>query len=294
MVLILGIGFTRVPAPRSISHIPVCNKVTDNRFRNLGRPGRIWAISAIHGDVDRLTSIHDTLYSRLRLGDRIVYHGNYAGYSSNAIDTINEILTFRRGVLAMPGMMTQDLVYLRGSQEEMWQKLLQLQFAPDPSSILLWMLGNGVSNTLYSYGISPHDGIEACRGGVMALTKWTNAVREAIRRVPGHETFGNQLLRAAYTAEDTPYPMLFVHAGIDRSRPLIDQGDAFWWAAPQFESITEAYNPFQKVVRGFDPEHKGVHMNCVTATIDGGCGFGGDLVCAGFDHAGEVVDFVTV
>lgn len=270
----------------------MCTRNADNRFRDLGRPGRIWAISAIHGDCDRLTALHDQLFSRIRPGDRVVYHGNYAGYSSNAVETINELLTFRRLVLALPGMMVSDLVYLRGAQEEMWQKLLQLQFAPDPSSILLWMLGNGLSNTLYAYGISPHDGIDACRGGVMALTKWTNAVRGAIRRFPGHETFGNQLLRAAHTDSHAPYPMLFVHAGIDRTRPLANQGDAFWWGAPQFETITDPYSPFQKVVRGFDPEHKGVHMNCVTATIDGGCGFGGDLVCAGFDAAGQVVEIL--
>ena len=50
--------------------------------------------------------------------------------------------------------------------------------------------------------------------------------------------------------------------------------------------------PFQKVVRGFDPDHKGMNINCVTATIDGGCGFGGQLVCAGFNPEGSIFELL--
>jgi len=264
--------------------------IRDNRFTNLGTPRNIWAVSAVHGDVDRLTGLHNALLERITPGDRIVYLGNYIGYSNRAAQTIDEILTFRRLVLSMPGMMAHDMIYLRGCQEELWQKLLQIQFAPDPASVLLWMLGNGLSDTLYAYGLSPHDGIEACRSGVMGLTKWTASIREAIRRHPGHETFGTRLLRAAHTNSDADYPMLFVHAGIDACKCLDDQGDNFWWASRKFEEITEAYEPFQKVVRGFDPDHGGVKMNCVTATIDGGCGFGGNLVCTGFERNGDVIE----
>lgn len=267
-------------------------RTIDSRFSSLGTPGRVWAISAVHGDLDRLTRLHDGLYNQIQPGDRLVYLGNYVGYGTESAACVDEILMFRRLVLSIPGMLCSDLVYLRGQQEEMWQKLLQLQFAPDPSGALLWMLGNGLSNTLYSYGLSPHDGIEACRTGVMGLTKWTNAVRETVRRNPGHEAFGTHLLRAAYTNESTDYPMLFVHAGLDASKPLGDQGDTFWWASAEFETMESPYLPFQKVVRGFDPGHKGVHMNCINATIDGGCGFGGELVCAGFDSTGKVVDLL--
>lgn len=270
-----------------MSHI-----VKDNRFAILGAPTRIWAVSAIHGDLDRLMDLHDAVYERLQPGDRVVYLGNYSGYGEQSAEAIDEILTFRRLVLSIPGMRCEDIVYLRGRQEEMWQKLLQLQFAPDPGGALLWMLGNGLSNTLYSYGLSPHDGIEACRKGVMGLTRWTNAIRDALRKRPGHEVFGTQLTRAARTNDDACYPMLFVHTGLDASKTLGDQGDTFWWAAEAFESIEAPYLPYQKVIRGYDPAHKGVKMNCVTATIDGGCGFGGELICAGFEADGRVIDIL--
>ncbi len=270
--------------------LAVPNKTKDARFADLGKPNRIWAVPAIHGEVDRLISIHDSILEHITPGDRLIYLGNYTGYGEHARETVDELLTFRRLVLSMRGMMCKDLVYLRGGQEEMWQKLLQLPFAPDPTSVLLWMLGNGLSSTLYSYGISPHDGIEACRNGVMSITKWTATIRAAIRQNPGHEIFGTQLVRATYTAQDTAYPMLFVHAGLNSQKPLEQQGDHFWWAGDQFKRIERAYDPFQKVIRGYDPYHNGIVTNCITATIDNGCGFGGTLACVGFEQNGDIVD----
>ncbi len=268
--------------------------VKDNRFSSLGTPNRIWAVSAIHGDIERLTRLHDKLFRRIKPGDRVIYLGNYVGHGEHGAECVDEILTFRRLLLSVPGIACSDMIYLRGRQEEMWQKLLQIQFAPGPADTLMWMLGNGLSNTLYSYGLSPHDGIEACRHGIMGLTKWTSSIREAIRRHAGHEAFGTQLTRAAHTNDNNAFPMLFVHAGLDPARTLADQGDMFWWASEEFESMREAYLPYQKVIRGFDPTHKGIVTNCLTATIDGGCGFGGDLVCAGFAADGQIADLLEI
>ncbi|MCB9991643.1 MAG: hypothetical protein H6867_09815 [Rhodospirillales bacterium] len=239
-----------------------------------------------------MMALHDELYGMIEPGDRIVYHGNYSGYGAATVETIDEILTFRRMVLSIPGMKPSDIIYLRGSQEEMWQKLLQLQFAPNPSDVLLWMLGNGMSSSLEAYGISPHDGIIAAQEGVMALTRWTGRIREAIRRRPGHDVFSTQLRPAAFTDAQTGFPMLFVHGGINPETSLESQGDSFWWPHNDFNAIHLPYAPFSKVVRGFDPRHRGLHLNCVTATIDGGCGFGGALVCAGFAPEGDVVELL--
>ena len=248
----------------------------------------MWAISAIHSDVDKLTRIHDALLHRILPGDRIIYLGNYSGYQASARECVDEILSFRRRALCIPGVLPKDFAYLRGAQEEMMQKLLQLQFAPNPSDILLWMLGHGMAGTLQAYGLSPHDGIEACRHGIMGVTKWTNAIRLAVRQNAGHETFQNQLIQAAYTNIEGHYPILFVHAGIDFSKALSEQGDRLWWGCKKFSDISEPYKPFQKVVRGFDPARGGLHLNCVTATLDGGCGFGGTLICTAFTSDGEV------
>jgi serine/threonine protein phosphatase 1 len=270
----------------------VCKATSDLRFTALGTPGRIWAISAIHAETDRLMDLHDGLYDRLRPGDRIVYHGNYMGFGRDSAGTVDELLTFRRMALARPGTLPKDFIYLRGGQEEMWQKLLQLQFAPNPAAVLRWMLDNGLSATLCSYGISPHEGLAAANEGVMSLTRWTNRIRELVRRRPGHDIFSMQLRRAAHTDQAAENPLLFVHAGINPAVRLDDQGDSFWWAGSKFSSILLPYEPYKKVIRGFDPAHGGLHINCVTATIDGGCGFGGNLVCAGFDANGNIFDMI--
>lgn len=273
-------------------HTAACNGPSDPRFALMGKPRRIWAISAMHAEARRLMTLHDLLYPMIRPGDRLVYLGNYTGYGNDPVGTINEILTFRRMVMALPGMMVNDISYLRGSQEEMWQKLLQIQFAPNPAEVLNWMYDNGLSQTLEAYNIDPRQGQIAAAEGVMSLTKWTAKIRDALRRHPGHDIFSTHHRRAAYTSEQTEYPMLFVHTGLNPERPLHDQGDSFWWGGKQFDGINIPYNPFQKVVRGYDAERRGVHLNCVTATLDGGCGFGGTLVCAGFTPLGDIFELI--
>ncbi len=272
--------------------IPVCKAHYNNAFIDIGRPRRVWSVSAIHGEVSRLVAVHDYLMDALAPGDRIIYHGNYSGYGAQSASTIDEILTFRRLVLAMPGMKAGDLVYLRGGQEEMLQKLLYLQYAPKPVETLLWMLGHGMSATLESYGHSPHEGIVAAQEGIMPLGRWTAKIRDSIRRAAGHEIFSTHLHRAAYVMQDDAMPILFVNAGIDPARALDEQGDHFWWTDRDFNAIDTPYSPFEKVIRGYDPRHRGLHINCVTATIDGGCGFGGRLVCAGFGPDGDVFDAI--
>ncbi len=259
-------------------------------FASLGSPSKVWAISAIHSQADKLMHLHDQLIGHIRPGDRIVYLGNYTGQGSGAISTIDEILTFRRMVLAMPGMMPQDFSYLRGQQEQMWYKLLELHFSPNPVELLIWMLGNGMRETLENYGFSPHDGIDYAKESVVALARWISKIQDAVRHQPGHMAFHMQLRRAAFTQNQSQHPLLFVHAGIDPRSPLQSQGEALWWPSFPFNNITEAYSPFQRVVRGFDPHHKGVHINCVTATIDGGCGYDGQLIAAGFNPDGEVTE----
>lgn len=269
------------------------NLATDPRFHAIQSPRNIWAFSAIHGENDRLTRLHDAVLERIRPGDRIIYLGNYTGYGRRSRETVDELLTFRRMVLAMPSVVPEDIVYLRGAQEEMWQKLTQLQFSQNPIDTLLWMLGSGMGSTMESYGINPHEGVTAAREGIMALTRWTNTIRDAVRWQPGHDVFMSQYRRAAYTIlPDGRTPVLFVNAGLNPSYHLTEQNDNFWWDCDGFARMTDAYAPFEKVVRGFDPAHQGVRVNCVTASLDGGCGFGGPLVCAGMKADGEIFEIL--
>src|SRR5215471_3558447 len=95
------------------------------RFALLRRCERIWAIAAIHGDVERLTALHDKLSQRIRATDRVVYLGNYMGVGPSVRAVVDELIEFRRWLLARPRSFASDVAFLRGAQEEMWSKLLQ-------------------------------------------------------------------------------------------------------------------------------------------------------------------------
>lgn len=271
-----------------------CLTHTDQNFATLGSTSRIWAIPAIHAAIDKLYHLHNALFEVFTEGDKIVYMGNYTGYGQNAVATIDEILAFRRGILARPGVQCSDFVYLRGGQEEMLQKLLQLAFAPNPSDVFLWMIGNGLQETLNDYGVCVHDGVNACREGVISLTRWIADVRRRLHSCPGHETFSMQLKRAAMTDPGLPSSCLFVHAGLNPLIALEQQGDNFWWGSDDFALVDKPYHGFEKIIRGYDMRHKGQFISNHAVTLDNGCGFDGSLFAAGFDKRGEIFHTIEI
>ncbi len=253
------------------------------------RPRRVWAVAAIHGEAERLAIFHARLAPCLNAGDRLVYLGNYLGYGSSPAATIDALLLFRRLFLARRNAFLGDIAFLRGSQEEMWQKLLELQFAPNPREVLPWMLEHGLDKTLASYGADAREGMAACREGVLALTRWTAGLRAAIEARPGHRQLLSALRRAAFTDDGS---LLFVHSGIDPRKPLDLQGDNFWWSERNILDLEAPFEGFARVVRGIDRQHQGLIEGPYAASIDGGCGFGGPLLAVCFAPGGAVVDRV--
>ncbi len=251
-----------------------------------------WAVGSIHGDVTRLAVLHRSLANHLTPQDNLVYLGNVLGHGSDILATVNEVLLFRRAVLARH--LTNNagtITVLRGRQEEMWHKLLQIQFAPSPRQVLDWMLSQGVQATLEAYGGDCDEGRRAANTGAVAVSQWTNRLRAAVRAHDGHDPLFSSLRRAAYTADGA---ILLVSAGIDPSRPLSEQTDSFWWGGRSFDDIEPGWGGFARIIRGFDPHAGGARIFDVTATLDGGCGFGGSLVAGCFAPNGSLVDTIEV
>ena len=247
---------------------------------------RNWAVASIFGEADRLADLHAQLLHRVQPEDNLIYLGNFLGRGAVAA-TVHELLVYRRTLMARQLTATHgEIVYLRGSQEEMWHKLLQMQFAPNPREVLEWMLLQGVGPTLEAYGGTIEDARTAAKLGAVAMSRWTNRLRVVMREADGHERLMNVLRRAAYTRNGT---VLFVNAGIDPRRTLSQQGDSFWWGSRDFEALSEPFNGFDRVVRGAAPRQRGVVITERIASIDGGCGSGGPLVAACFDGAGNLV-----
>lgn len=263
---------------------------------HLGNPHKIWAVSALHGQTDKLNALHNMIWNGFIPGDKIIYLGNYLGTSTppphDTPDTIDIMMLFKNALVETYHCQPTDIIHLRGIHEEMLQKLLQLQFAHSPQHVLEWLIDQGIDKILYHYGTSGDEGLSACRSGTVSLTRWTNALRQTIRDVYGHDTFYNNLKRAAYTTDDTAaedHSLLFVHAGIDYHRPLHTQKDSFWWDAQKFDTLETMYAPFKRIVRGFDPENKGVQIDPFKITLDDNCDQGGHLICAELNNMGDII-----
>jgi len=260
-----------------------------NIFATLRGGGRVWAVAAIRGERSRLGALHSRMASECKPGDQVVYLGDYLGYGSTVLETIDELLVFRRAFIARPGVEVDDVVYLRGAQEEMWQKLLQLQFAPNPAEVLRWMVDHGIGPTIAAYGGNLDDGMTCVRDGILALTRWTSQLRQNMRNFDGHTTLMSVLKHAAFTDDNL---LLFTHAGLDPSRPLSAQMDAFWWGSSEFAGLSEPYSGFKLVVRGSDRRHGGVLIGPHIATLDAGSGQGGPLTAACFGADGNILQLL--
>ena len=259
------------------------------KFGRLHGARRIWAVASIHGEATRLGRLHDLIAERFRDGDQVVYLGNYLGRGNLIAGTIEELLDFRRRVLARPRAFGCDVAFLRGAQEEMWQKLLQLQFAPNPAEVLEWMVREGIEATVRAYGGELQDGFAASRDGPRLLTRWTSALRKTMNEAPGHMALFASLRHAAFTADRK---LLFVHAGIDASRPLAEQGDALWWSNRDLAGLAAPFDGFRRVIRGYDRHQRGLVEHEYAVSLDAGAGRGGPLLAAAFSPEGEVLELL--
>ena len=228
---------------------------------------------------------------RFQSGDRIVYLGNYLGIGTQVAATLDEMVAFRCALLAVPHMSVCDVAYLRGSQEEMWQKLFQLHLSVEPASVLGWMLDRGVRQTLAAYGWGGDEAQERVSNGSQEIARWTNGIRARMQLHLGHQELLASVRQAAFTDDGA---LLFVNAGVDPTRPIDAQRDAFWWGSDQLATLTPPYAGFKKIIRGFDPSQGGVSLDDYVVTVDGGAGFGGALTAACFDAEGSALDRIDV
>lgn len=264
----------------------------DGVFAVLPAGRTTWAVASVHGESGRLRALHARLAARITPLDNLVYLGNFLGRGDDVGGTVQELLLFRRALMATqtiddPGA----IAYLRGRQEEMWHKLLQVQFAPDPRAVLEWMLAQGVGPTLTAYGGNADEARRIPAMGAKGLSQWTNRLRASMRARDGHDQLMSVVRRAAFTVDQT---LLLVSAGIDAARPLSEQTDSFWWGGRGFDEIEAPYGGFRRVVRGYDYRRRGVWFKEWTASIDAGCGYDGPLVAAGFAADGALIDTIEV
>ena len=87
----------------------------------------------------------------------MVFLGNIIGFGKYPTETLSSAINMRNYLLSKFFLKTQDIIFLRGAQEEMFIKLLQLQTAPNPQDIVQWMFEHGVDKTADSYGFNKEE-----------------------------------------------------------------------------------------------------------------------------------------
>ena len=223
-----------------------------SNFSELSDANKVWAIGSLHSSLSSFESIKKYILSKFELGDKLVFLGNVIGFGDKSREIINEVLQLRFKLMAKYKLKNTDIVFLRGAQEEMFSKLLQLHIAPNPIEILDWIFSHGVDQTIISYNFDPDEFKKTVTQGTIKINKLTTKLNIAISSNPGHKEFFSNLKHAAYT--DTK-EVLFVNRGVDISRPLSAQNDCFWWGYQNFSQINKPYFSFKRIVRGYHSNH---------------------------------------
>jgi len=209
---------------------------------------KIWAIGSIHSHVESFESIKKHILDNFSINDKLVFLGNIIGLGKNAKQTLYSVLDLRKQLMLKYYLNNDDLVFLRGAQEEMFLKLLQLQTAPNPLDIVKWMFEHGVDSSIKSYGFNSEELFQVSTQGTIPISKWTSRLHSSLQEQPGHNQYFINLKHAAYT---TSKKILFLNRGVDTSRPLSAQNDCFWWGYQNFSNLNQPYGTFIRIVRGY-------------------------------------------
>ena len=260
-----------------------------NKFSKLEGCDRIWAIGSIHGNVDSIQKIHKVIFSEFKANDTIIYLGNVIGVGPESSSSVNEILKFRAEIMGKFKLKPNSFIFLRGAQEEMLTKLLELHLSPNPKEILTWMHEHGVDKTLSSYGMDIKDLYKTCELGTVLISKWTTKAKNLINNYEGHSDYFSYLVHASFPNTEK---ILFVNRGVDTSRPLSAQNDCFWWGFHNFSKTSKPYYNFKKLVRGYDPKKTGPNKNEVVCSLYKGSGFGGPIVAGLFSSNADIIDII--
>ena len=261
-----------------------------SNFVELKKSNKIWAIGSIHSNLKSFTSIKKYLLNNFEANDKLIFLGNVIGLGKNSKETLSSVIDLRFNLMSKFKLKPESIVFLRGAQEEMFSKLLQLQLAPNPAEIIEWMFDHGVNETIKSYGFSENEVKNIASSGTINISKWTKALNNVLNKNPGHTQYFLNLKHAAYSKTKK---ILFVNRGVDITRPLSAQNDCFWWGFQNFSSIDRPYKTFSRIVRGYESEHlnqQEILQNNVVCTLFKQPLSNKSVLCGIFAEDGEILD----
>ncbi len=261
-----------------------------SNFVELKTSNKIWAIGSIHSNLKSFKSIKEFILDNFETNDKLVFLGNIIGLGNNSKETLNSVIDLRFNLMSKFKLKPDSIIFLRGAQEEMFSKLLQLQLAPNPTEILEWMFDHGVNETIKSYGFSENEVKKIVSSGTINISKWTSSLNKAVHDNPGHVQYFLNLKHAAYSCTKK---ILFVNRGVDISRPLSAQNDCFWWGYQNFSTMQQPYKTFLRIVRGYESNHINqldMSKNSIVCTLFKQPLSNNRILCGIFGENGEIFD----
>ena len=262
----------------------------ESNFIELSNAKRIWAIGSIHSNLKSFNSVKKFILDNFNKDDKLVFLGNIVGLGVSSKETLSSVIDLRFNLMSKFKLKPQSIVFLRGSQEEMFTKILQLQTAPNPLEIINWMFEHGVDKTLESYGFFKNEVLNMATTGTVSISKWTTRLNQVLSENLGHKEYYLNLKHAAYS---TPKKILFVNRGVDITRPLSAQNDCFWWGYQNFSRLSQPYNTFIKIVRGYEPSLSGSleeHKNKIVCSLFKPPINGEKIIAGVFNDSGETLE----
>ena len=262
----------------------------EGNFIELKKSEKIWAIGSIHSNLKSFNSIKEFILDNFEKSDKLVFLGNVVGLGKNSKETLSSVINLRFSLMSKFKLKPDSIIFLRGAQEEMFSKLLQLQLAPNPSEIIEWMFDHGVNETVKSYGFSENEVKNIASSGTLNISKWTSNLNKALQNNLGHTEYFLNLKHAAYSHTKK---ILFVNRGVDITRPLSAQNDCFWWGFQNFSKIQQPYKTFQRIVRGYESEHldhQEISKNNIVCTLFKQPLSNKSILCGIFKENGEILD----
>ena len=261
-----------------------------SNFVELKKSNKIWAIGSIHSNLKSFNSIKEFILKNFEKNDKLVFLGNIIGLGNNSKETLSSVINLRFSLMSKFKLKPESIIFLRGAQEEMFSKLLQLQLAPNPGEIIEWMFDHGVNETIKSYGFSENELKNIASSGTINISKWTTNLNRALHNNPGHMEYFLNLKHAAYSYTKK---ILFVNRGVDITRPLSAQNDCFWWGFQNFSKLQQPYKTFLRIVRGYESEHLEqfeITKDNVVCTLFKQPLSNKSILCGIFRENGEILD----
>ena len=261
-----------------------------SNFVELKKCSKIWAVGSVHSNLKALNSIKKFILNNFESEDKLIFLGNIIGLGKNSKETLNSVIDLRFKLMSKFKLKPESIVFLRGAQEEMFSKLLQLQLAPNPKEIIEWMFDHGVNETIKSYGFSENEVKSIASSGTINISKWTTCLNKNLHNNLGHTQYFLNLKHAAYSHTKK---ILFVNRGVDITRPLSAQNDCFWWGFQKFSLIDRPYKTFLRIVRGYESEHliqQEISKNNIVCTLFKQPLSNKSVLCGIFAENGEILD----